>query len=319
MKTFPELLNLARLGSENVDYTDTTGIQDSEVYQYMTDAVRRLESVIFSKHPKAFTKHKTIDVASSASYISLPGDCYMQNRLITLEWSKAGQNDFYLLKKGNAQERFAGINGDPIYYIPFGQRILLRPGNSQPGQLRMLYQLAQPAADKKRGIISSLTVNTTTRTISAITLDVSSTDAPLDDATINENQFLCVVDRYGRVKVKDLEISEVDGGTGVLSLYGGSFVYDTDESISVGDYVCAGGYSSFKSILTDNCERFILQYAIWKMQKRDSSSDNAEALLELKQLEDDIVASYSEVDSDVDYVPILDTQYIGTDYDDGFY
>ena len=35
MKTFPELLALARLGSENVDYTDTTGIQDNEIYQYL--------------------------------------------------------------------------------------------------------------------------------------------------------------------------------------------------------------------------------------------------------------------------------------------
>lgn len=319
MKTFPELLNLARLGSENVDYSDTTGIQDSEIYQYLTDAVRRLESVIFVRHPKAFTKNKSITVAVNTEEVTLPVDCYMKNRLITTEWSNGGTDDFYLLKKGNAQERFSGISGDPIFYIPLGERILLKPATSKGGILRFLYQLAQPAADTKRGIISSLTVNSTTRTISAITLNPSSTEAPIDDATINANQFLCIVDRYGRVKVKNLEITGVDSSTGVISLYGGSFVYDTDESVAVGDYVCAGGYSTFRSQLTDNCERYLLQYAIWKMQKRDSNADNQEALLELSQLEADIVASYSETDSDIDYVPIIDTQYIGSGYDDGFY
>ena len=55
------------------------------------------------------------------------------------------------------------------------------------------------------------------------------------------------------------------------------------------------------------------------MQKRDSNIDSGEAAQELLQLENDIVASFAEPDSDVDSITILDTQYIGTDYDGGFY
>lgn len=319
MKTFPELLNLARLGSENVDYSDTTGIQDDEIYQYLTDAVRRLESIIFVHHPKAFLKTKTLSVSSSTEQVTIPSDCYMKNRLVTVEWTNYSENEFYLLKKGNAQERFAGINGDPIYYIPLGQRFLLKPATARGGKVRLLYQLAQPAAQKKSGVIQSVGVDTVTRTITSLQLNAASIDAPIDETAINANQFLTIVDRYGNVKVKDFEITGVDSTTGVVSIYGGSHVYDDDESIAAGDYVCVGNYSSFKSTLTDNCERYILQFAIWKMQKRDSNTDNAEAMAELGQLESDIVASFSEPDSDVDYVPVLDTQYIGTDYDDGFY
>ena len=317
MKTFPELVALARLGSENVDYTDTTGIQDSEIYQYFTDATRRLESVIFVQHPKAFLKSKEIICQGQQEYVDIPADCYMKNRLLTVEWAINGR-DFYLLKKGNPQERFTGISGDPIYYIPFGGKILLKPNNSISGTARLLYQHSQPAADYKRGIIKEFTVDSGTKTISSITLDTESPELSVDEA-INSSQFLTIVDRYGNVKLKELEITGVDTNNGIISLYGGSHVYDADESIAVCDYVCIGDYSSFKSSLSDNCERYLLQYAIWKMQKRDSNVDSGEAAQELLQLEGDIVASFAEPDSDVDSITILDTQYIGTDYDGGFY
>ena len=322
MKTFPELLSLARLGSENVDYSDSTGIQDDEIYQHLTDAVRRLESVIFVRHPKAFLKQKVIAIGANVEMVYIPSDCYMKNRFLLVEWSNSSdERGFYTLKKGNLQERYTGSKGHPIYYIPIGEKFILKPSTNNGGFVRLVYQLAQPAADTKRGVIASggLTVNSTTRTISGITLDAASTSTPLDSTSINTKQFLTVVDRYGVTKVKDLEIVEVDPLSGVLSLYGGSHVYDTDESIAEGDFVCLGGYSSFKSTFTNNCERYILQYAIWKMQKRDSNVDNGEAIIELQQLEADIIASYSEPDSDVDYVSIIDSQYIGTDYDQGLY
>jgi len=320
MKTFSDLLNLARLGSENVDYSDNTGIQDIEIYQYFTDAIRRLESVIFVRHPKAFLKQKVLDISASAETVAIPSDCYMKNRLLTVEWSKSATSAFYILRKGNPQERFdASIKGDPVYYIPIGEEFILKPINSVAGRARLLYQHANPGADTKRGVIQTITNNTTTRTLSALTLDASSSITPIDSISLNTQQFITIVDRYGVVKARDVEITGVDDSTGVVSLYGGSHVYDSDESVAVGDFVCSGNNTTFQSQLTDNCERFILQYVIWKMQKRDSNADNAEASQELAQLESDIVASYSEPDSDVDYVAILDTQYIGTDYSGGYY
>ena len=319
MKTFPELVDLARKGSENVDFSDSTGIQDVEFYQFLTDAHRRLESVIHGKHQRALTKIKVQSVAAFSETVDIPIDCYMNNRIILLEVGQTSSPDtFYTLKKGSIQERYSGISGHPVYYIRLGGQIILKPKLSIASNIRWTYQLALPSADKKRGKIESLTVDTTTRTITALKLDPTATDGVLDVDNLNQQQYITVVGRDGTVKLKKLEITSVDDD-GTVNIYNGSHVYDDDESLAVGDFVCSGWYSSFRSQLPDICERYLLAYAVMKAHKRDSNIDISESIQELQAMEEDIAMSFAEPDSDVDYVPILDSQFIGVEHERGFY
>ena len=57
--------------------------------------------------------------------------------------------------------------------------------------------------------------------------------------------------------------------------------------------------------MSDEVERYVLQYCAWKILKRDSSVDAAEQENELMMLLKDIVGSYKLVTDDVVYIPQL--------------
>jgi hypothetical protein len=243
----------------------------------------------------------------------------MGTRLVLVEIGQPNRTDtFYILKKGSIQERYSGIEGHPVYYIRVGSQIILKPKLSSSSAIRWTYQLALPAADKRRGKIESLTVDTNTQTITALKLDPTATDGLLDLDSLNQQQYISVIGRDGLNKMKKIEITSVDVD-GTVNLYGGSHVYDDDESLAVGDFVASGAYACARSPLPDICERYLLTYAVWKAHKRDSNVDNAEDSQELLSMEDDISMSFSEMDSDVDYVTMLDTQFVGVEYERGFF
>jgi hypothetical protein len=50
-------------------------------------------------------------------------------------------------------------------------------------------------------------------------------------------------------------------------------------------------------------ERYIEQFCVYKILKRDSSVDSQEALTELGLLEEEIVDSYKEIPNDVTSIP----------------
>lgn len=55
--------------------------------------------------------------------------------------------------------------------------------------------------------------------------------------------------------------------------------------------------------LPEIAERYLLAYVEWKLLKRDSSVDSAEALQELNTMEQDIVKSYRHINDDVQIIP----------------
>jgi hypothetical protein len=313
MKKIETLIELSRKATENSDYTDTTGIGQDEFIQYFSDAIRRIESVVNNKFPKNFLKEKVISLSPGAESVDIPVDVYNGTRVSTVEFSinAIGNSGFYVLKKGSLQERFSGITGNPVFYIPEGKKLLLKPGSQGIGRIRLTYQKAQPAADIRRGVISSVTV--ASDVLSAIQLDAASSTTVLDADGLNAQEYMTIIGRDGVVKVANIAINSVDANTGIVNMFA-SKTLDSDETTpAIGDFVCAGPYSSNICLMPDNVERYLLAYVNLKIFMRDSNVDSAEANAELKMLEEDIVATFADPEGDVDYVSVIDTQFVGVD------
>jgi len=308
MRRVERLIDSSRRFTENVDFSDSTGISTEDFVRLLNDAQRRIESKINALHNRAFTKTTTITVNSSTEDVTLPTDMYMNSRLIHVEYNPSSGNNFYTLKKAQTQERITEIIGEPSFYIRLEDKIILQPGSQSGGQVRLTYQRRLPRLDIRRGVLSAQT--STSSEVTALTIDPASTDPVFDRDELLEDNFLCVVDRAGNIKTRGIEFDTISVA-GVVTITGGSSaIEDGDSQPAVGDYVVSGDVTSNVSDLPPICERYLLQYCDWKIFKKDSNIDSSEALMELQQIEDDIVSAYTEAETDVDYVTILDSTYL---------
>ena len=110
--------------------------------------------------------------------------------------------------------------------------------------------------------------------------------------------------------MREIPISAIDSSTGVVTVDAG-FMYESGETIEVGDFAVRGKYSSTYSQLPDICEKYLLEYSNTRILMRDSSTD-AEAIAQiLAKVQTTLQTAYAEPDSDPDYVAVLDGQWLG--------
>jgi hypothetical protein len=83
------------------------------------------------------------------------------------------------------------------------------------------------------------------------------------------------------------------------------FTFEDGETISAGDWVCAGDFCTTHSELPEEVERYLIAYSAWKILKRDSNADFAEQQQELLEMETEIVAAYADLLDDIYEVPII--------------
>lgn len=299
------LITQVRRQTENEDVTATTGITDAEFLQYLNDAQHRLQSIITAKHQTVFVEEKILDVTVDTEAYAIPDDALMENKLITVEYSPSGAaEDYYHLEQTTMKRRDTAVQGFPVQYIRRSGQILLQPRPQQAGLLRVNFVKRIWELDKRRGVVSVAVTNNTARTITTLELDPSSANPALDTASLEEHDYLCVVDRDGNMKMQNIPFDSIDAATGVVTVSSG-YTFEEGESIAAGDYVVGGKDTSTHTELPQMCERYLLAYCGWKILKRDSSVDFAEQQAELLQMEQDIVTSFSDISDDVQYVPQL--------------
>lgn len=310
MRKLETLITASRRATENEEYTDTAGIQDDEFIQYFNDGQEEIHSIINLNFPRVLMKESTIETVANQEGYTLPSDLYLGTRLDFVEFSPNGDStNYYPLKQGSLKERLNGIQSNPSFYIRSGSKILLQPKPQASNSLvRLVYQRTIPRLDTIRGTVASATLNLTTKTIASLVLDNS---AFLDSAYLLNEGFLTVVDKNGVVKMKGIPISAISV-SGVVTVDPG-FTFTSDESISAGDKVCAGKYSSNFSELPDVCEKYLLEYCNTRILIRDSSSDAGDVGQILAKVQSTLQAAFAETDNDPKYVPILDGQFLGWD------
>lgn len=297
------LITQVRKQSENTDFSDTTGIGDEEIIQYLNDAQHRLQTVILAQHPAVFlTENIQNTVARQESY-DLPSNAYIGNKVTNVDFSSSGNEvDYTALSLGNLKNRSTGVYGQPFFYIRQSSKLLLSPvPSTSVSKLRIVYVKRIDQIDIRRGIISS--VSTSGSSITTLIGDLSSTTS-LDLTALGNAEYLCIVDTYGNVKMRNLPITSVESTTGAITL-DASFEFEEGESVAIGDYLVIGKDTSTHSELERNCEKYLLAYATYRLMRRDSSVDAPEENNELISMEKEIAAAYAEVNDDVLEIPIL--------------
>lgn len=310
MRNLSLLITASRRATENEEFTDTAGIQDEEFIQYFNDGQEEIHAVLNSLFPHILMDQAIVTVVQGTEGYSIPSMVYMGTRIDMVEYSNTGQAiDYYPLKKGSLKERLNGNQSNPSFYIRNGSQLLLQPPPQQTGTLRLSFQKKIPRLDKQRATVLSVTLDGSAKTVTALTLDPNQA---LDSTALLEENYICIVDKYGQVKMKSIPISAIDTTTGVVTLDAG-FVYESGETIAVGDFAVRGEYSSTYSELPDVCEKYLLEYANTRILMRDSSTDADSISQIMKMVQSTLQTAFAEPDSDPDYVPVLDGQYLGWD------
>jgi len=304
MRRIDLLINQSRRATDNVEFSDSTGISDEEFLQYVNDAQDQLQSLISVQFTDIFQVEKIVDALVRQEEYAIPDDAFLGNRIDLLEYSQTGRaGDYYVVQKGSNRERISGVYSSPSFYIRRSGSILLQPAPQSSGKIRILYQKTLPRIDLRRAVVSSVVL-----TGSAITALVLDSTQQIDQTELLEEGYCTVVDKNGIVKMRRIPVTGIDTITGVVTVDAG-FLFGSGETIAAGDYVLRGKESTTNSQLADNCERYLISYMNWKILKRDSSNDSSEAAQELSGLAADIVQGFKEPDGGVNLVPMLDSQY----------
>ena len=311
MRRIDRLITHIRRVTENETANSVTDITDNEIIEYINEGQSRLQSRIVAQHPNVFIEETTISSVADQEEYTLPTYAMLGSKILRIEYTDdTGNNPTYRrLSRGSYSDRASDIAGLPCKYI-FQDKlttntssILLspKPSNSN-GTIRIQYVRKLDNLDKRRGIISAVTSDSTQLT--ALTLDTSG-NPPIDSEDLEDHDFFCIVDKLGTVKMRNVQFDSIDTGTGVVTL-SQSHTFESGETASVDDYVVGGKNSSTHSQLPPSLERYVIQFSAWKIFKRDSSTDSQEALQELLAMESEILESYQEINEDVIHVPIIE-------------
>lgn len=311
MKRFDLLINQTRSATENEEFNATSGIDTEEFIRFGNDAQGLLQSSIQVYFPSLFQAEKTIQAVVNQEAYSVPDDAFLGSRIDLMEYSTSGNGrDYYVVFKGDQRERLPSISGTPSFYIRRSTEFLLEPKPQQAGTIRVTYQKSLPDLDIRRAVVNAAVLDTSTNTITSLTLDTTQT---IDDTAILEQDYITIVDKDGVIKMRRIPVTAVSTTSGIVTV-DPSFVFQDGETIPAGSYVCRGKESTTHSQLPDICERYLVGHMDWKILKRDSSDNAAEQGQELQAMLQDILASFREPDGDVNLVPILDGQFLTTDW-----
>lgn len=316
MRRLSQLITQVRRATENTSYDDSTGISDEEFIQYANDAQERIQSLISTANEEIFQEEAIISLIQGQEEYDIPVDAFLTTRIQNIEFSSSGERNYSNLPQGTMKNRVSTNSNSnvPYFYIRKSNKILIQPTPSGGGSIRVVYQKKLPKLDKRRGTVLSSVLDNSANTITNLFLDTTST---IDVEPIKTEGYISVVDKDGNIKMKMIPVQDVNGTSGEITVYPG-FVFENGETISSDDYVVLGKVATTNSELPDICERYLISYMAWKILKRDSSDDSSEQNSELKEIENDIVMSYSEADQDVHRITILNGDFWSADDDDWY-
>jgi len=317
MKRVEQLIARSRRETENEDDCSTSGIIDQEFVDYLNDAQDQLQSAIARQHKDIFIEQADYDVVARQDAYALPADTLLNNSVSAVFYSRTGQTrDLTRLRSSTLIEKiFDDSLVEPIAYIRKTGSLVLNPtpSTSVSNGLRVFYVKKLPTLDVRRAKI--LTATTLNNTITSLVADIT---AFFDVDSLQQENYICTVNRDGSQTMRRIPIDNIDSVTGIITIAPG-FVFVDGETIVDGDYIVSGYDATNKSNMSDTCERYFSAYLNWKIFRRDSSSDSAEQTPELIEMQTEIVEIHKKTDDDIKFPAISDAQFIDDDDQWNFY
>ena len=298
--------------TENDLLNSSSDISNEEILEYMNEGQYRIQSRIVAQHPRVFIEEVLISAVLNQEEYTLPTNAFLASKILTVEYTtnaNSARPVYHRLQRSYERSRNSHISAVPSHYI-FRDKLTTNTSsflaspvpNDNAGQFRITYIRRIDNLDTRRGIVSAVTDSGTQ--VTALTLDVSG-DPPIDSTELGNHDHFCIVNKLGIIQMRNLQFNSIDTSTGVVTL-SQNHTYESGESAAIGDYIVAGMDASTHTLLPRELERYVIQFAAWKIFKRDSSADSAEALQELLALEGEILESYTEINEDIAEIAITE-------------
>lgn len=296
MKYVGDLITEIRRDTRNQDVPTTdsdVGISTEDFLRYINFAQEKCQAIAISAKSTKFNTPEEISLVADTSEYEISDRVYLDEHILNVEYSNSGlARDYYELREQTISQR-SDSPGSPAFYIRRGGSIILCPVyNSSGAKVRVTYDRAVDTLDIRRGQIASRTDSGTQ--VSAIVLDTTSDDPE----ALESAQFICVNDAYGAVTMYNIPVTAYNSSTGALTLRTSPHTYASGETAAVGAYVTVGEYTTTHCKLNHLCEKYLAQYAAYKIFGRDSSKDLVAMRDDMKDALKDIMTSYQEAPRD---------------------
>lgn len=271
--------------------SQTEAVSRNLILSFLSQADERIQSLMMSNPSNTFfnTTNIITTVAEDKDY-ALPGDLYAGDLVKLVEYSYSGESKHYVPLRRILRSQVNNTPGQRVCnFLTEGSNLILSPPPLTAGQLvRVTYPKIVDRLDVRRGQVSSTPVNDGTD-YSALTLD---DDAFLSASFFDDHNFLCVSDRNGVVQRYNLEYESYDSATRTFTLSSGQAI--SSGTISAGDFVTLGKYSTTHSPMPRIVERYRIAYAAWKVMRVVSNTDAKAQQEEVVGLENDIVSKLKD-------------------------
>lgn len=310
MQRLELLIKRARAESLNKEYSTVVGIPQEDFVSWANEAQDRLFSEAIKQHPKYFLAEKIIDSVSNQEAYDLPERIYLSH-IENMEYSVDGTElNYYRLDQAKLPERISYPVGNPGYYIRRSKQFLLVPApqNGGAAKIRVNYVKEIPRLDIRRAKISAVTASSTA--VTALTLTAADLATLDPGGELANNNYLSIVDRDGNLLMAGLEYDSVNTGTGVVTITGGSFTFESGESISTSDYVVIGEYACNKPDLPNTAERYLIEWMTYRATFRDGSQRSKDQKALCDEILVDTIGSFADIDHDISSVTIINTDYL---------
>lgn len=303
MKRLELLIEEARELSGNQRYDSDSGISQAVFVRYFKNAQDTLQKAIAVAKSKLLLTEEEITIVAGQEEYDYPSDIYLQ-AIDTMEYSDDNGNTWRPLNKAIIKDRSTASSGAAYGYVPRENGFILTPPLAN-GIIRVNYIKKLPLLEKRSGYISAVT--TVGGQITAITLDVSETS--FDATYLNKQNYLCIVDKFGDRKVKNVLYTSVNSGTGVITLPSNHTLGD-GESVAVGDYITVGEDTYNRPDLEDICESFLIDYSVYSAKFGDMSKWTAEAIQQMNMNLSSLIESFARPNDDITQIPITNTDFL---------
>ena len=296
------ITDIRRISRNEANPDGTLAITDEEVLQYINDAQDRLQGLICAQRSTArlFVTEAIIPAVANQDGYSIPDRVFYNKGFQQIEFSASGAiTDYVKLNKLSIFNRDTNSSTAPNgYYIQFNKFYPVLLTSTSAGSFRVLYERTLDDIDKRRGGIDVVTG--TYPNYTSVTLD--STADETSTPNLNTIDYVSICDQDGNPKAYKIPIDNYNAGLGVLNFRAG-YAAGATESISVGDHVVFGQYATTHSKLPDECERYLIHYAVDKLLHKDSSDDMDAQVAKLELIEKDILKAIATQTAEVVNIP----------------
>ncbi len=300
----------------NQKYGPNSGVRMAEWVGSANDAQQSLLNRVFNCHSTSiFVKTGFISVIAGQAEYDLPSDLHNGANIVNVMYSfNADPQNYYNLNLRSPRQEVSIPAYPDAYFLRNGKLVLSPIPNQGAGAgLKLNYQYILPDLDIRRGLISSVTLDTgsTYNVVLQAGTVLPETETDLSTGYVD---FLSIVDADGNQLATNSRFASYDSTTRTVKMTLTAAQVAAISASTLSKYVLFGGNATSHSQLIPICQRYLVQYMAMSIQIRDSNSEVDVTNPLLKNIEDEILASIETLEEDLTAIPLLSYDYLGDEF-----